>query len=688
MASLNDLRTKGGWVLTIVLAVAMLAFVLGDLFSSGSIFASRQNRVGKINGEVIDYQVYLNQTENIKNIYTMLWGTSAFNAEQYDMIYDEAWSDLVMTHAYAPSFKKLGLTVSNAEVVDMIQGAYTSPLIASFFSDPQTGQFSAEAMAGFLTQVENDPNAFAIWNYIKQRASEQRLLSNYTNLIAEGMNANNLEVNRSVEMANNASNVKIVSKQYYTIADSLAGKVSDSQIKKYYNEHKELYRQKNSREVEYVVFNVEPSEADYAVAKEEIEAMAEEFKAAADPMQFAAANSYDRPDYNYYTKDRMIDVRFKGIAFENENKGFYGPVLHEPSNTYTIARVSDIRMMPDSLEARHILLSYDQKDLADSIATALRKNSKQFAALAEKYSLDGSAADGGKLGRFAPEQMIPEFSNALIEASTGKIVVIESQFGIHVAQATWKGKLSKRAQVAKINYRVTPGDETLQLASNEANEFVSEVNRLGFDKAATKLGLSKRSITINNKDRQIYTLKDARELIRWSFNNKEGALSNIMEIDGDYVVATVKKVRKEGYKPVEEVAASIANVLSHESKAAQVARMAEGATTIEEVAEKLNTTVIDAEELLGNANNIAGMGPALELIGNISVLPENTLVGPFVDDYSVCYIFVEGRTAAENVTAENEKVRLDSYGLYRLENRLNEALESTANVEDNRTKFF
>ena len=92
--------------------------------------------------------------------------------------------------------------------------------------------------------------------------------------------------------------------------------------------------------------------------------------------------------------------------------------------------------------------------------------------------------------------------------------------------------------------------------------------------------------------------------------------------------------------------------------------------------------------MLGNANNIAGMGPALELIGNISAVPENTLVGPFVDDYSVCYVFVEGRTAAENVTAENEKVRLDSHGLYRLDSRLNEALESTANVEDNRTKFF
>jgi peptidyl-prolyl cis-trans isomerase D len=363
-------------------------------------------------------------------------------------------------------------------------------------------------------------------------------------------------------------------------------------------------------------------------------------------------------------------------------------VLHEASNTYTIARVADYRMMPDSMDARHILLSFDQKDLADSIATALRKDIKQFGALAEKYSPDGTASNGGKLGRFAPEQMVPEFSNALVEASTGKVVVIESQFGIHVAQATWKGKASRRAQIAKINYRVMPGDETLQAASNEANKFIAEAKASNFSEAASKLGLSKRSAIINNKDRQIYTLKDARELIRWSFNNKEEAVSNMMEIDGDYVVATVKKVRKEGYKPVEEVANSIATKIKNAKKAAYLAEQTQGLTTIEEVAEKLGTTVLSVDELLGNSNNITTLGPALELIGNIAVAPENTLVGPFVDDYSVEFFFVESRTTGEDATVESEKVRLDAAGLYRLENRLDEALEQTAKVDDNRTKFF
>ena len=162
----------------------------------------------------------------------------------------------------------------------------------------------------------------------------------------------------------------------------------------------------------------------------------------------------------------------------------------------------------------------------------------------------------------------------------------------------------------------------------------------------------------------------------------------MMEIDGDYVVATVKKVRKDGYKPLNEVAGSIANKVKNAKKAAYLAEQVKGLTTIEEVAEKVGASVISAEELLGNANSISTLGPVLELIGNIAVAPENTLVGPFVDDYSVDFFFVEGRTAAENATVESEKVRLDAAGLYRLESRLNEALEQTANVEDNRTKFF
>lgn len=684
MATLNDLRTKGGVLVTVVIAIGLVAFLLGDLFSSGSIFTSRANRVGKINGQNIEYQEYAVQTEYVKNIYTALYGSSAFNAAQYDAIYNEAWNDLVMANAYAPSFNRLGLTISDEEVVDMIQGDFLSPVISSFFADPTTGTYNPEILRSFLAQVEGNQMAYDLWNYIKKKAAEQRLVSNFTSLVGAGFVANNLDVENSVKAANTASTAKVVVKPYYTIADSLVAAPTNSQVKKYYNEHKDLFRQKTTREVEYVVFNIEPSEADFAEAKEAVESLAEEFKAADNALQFAAANTHGTVDNTYYSADKIAE-EYKPYAFGNKKGQLYGPELK--GNTYTMARIADIRNMPDELGARHILLSFDQNDLADSIMTALRKGAK-FAELAEKYSLDGSAQNGGDLGKFAPEAMVPEFTNALLDAKLNQVVKVESQFGIHVAQLTYRSRPVRKAQVATITYEVVAGDATVQAAANEANKFIAAANDSDFATAAADLGVAKRNARIRNTDRTVSGFSDAREMVRWAYNNKVGKISGTMEIDGDYVVASVTNIRKEGYMPIEEVATRIKNQLRNEAKAAWVAEQIGAAATIDEVATAIDGKVVDATEVLGNANTIVGVGPDMKLVGAIAAAEEGTIEGPVAGNYGVYVFTVEGRTAADNVTVENEKVRLDSHQLFYLNERIDQALSEGADIVDERIKFF
>ena len=685
MATLNDLRTKGGVIVTAVIALGLVAFLLGDLFSSGSIFTSRANRVGKINGQNIEYQEYAYQTEYVKNIYTALYGSSAFDAAQYDAIYNEAWNDLVMANAYAPSFNKMGLMVTDAEVVDMIQGGFLSPIITSFFSDPATRTYSPELMRNFLSQVEGNQMAYDLWNYIKRKAAEQRLVSNFTSLVGAGFVANNVEVENSVKAANTASTAKVVVKPYYNIADSLIVTPSESEVKKYYNDHKELFRQSAMREVEYAVFSVEPSEADFAEAKEAVETLAEEFKAADNALQFATANSHSSVDNAYYSAEK-IAAEYKPYAFGNKRGQLYGPVLE--GNTYTMARIADIRNMPDEIGARHILLSFDQNELADSIYNALRKNSKNFAELAEKYSLDGSAQNGGDLDKFAPEAMVPEFSNALLGARLNQIVKVESQFGIHIAQLTYRSKDVRKAQVATITYEIVAGDATIQEAANEANKFIAAANDTDFATAASELGVAKRNARIRNTDRTVSGFSDARELVRWAYNNKVGKISGTMEIDGDYVVATVTNIRKEGYMPLSEVKNRVLNTLRNEAKTAWVAEQVAGVATIEEAAEKINGKVVEVEALLGNANNVVGVGPDMKLVGAIAAAEEGVIVNPIAGNYGVYVLSVDGRTAAENVTPEDEKVRLDSYQLYYLNERIDQALREGAEITDERVKFF
>lgn len=684
MATLNDLRTKGGVIVTIVIALGLIAFLLGDLFSNGSVFTSRANRVGKINGQNIEYQTYAYQTEYVKNIYTALYGNSAFDAAQYDAIYNEAWNDLVMANAYAPSFNRLGLTISDEEVVDMIKGGFLSPVITSFFSDPATGGYNPEFLRNFLAQVETNQMAYDLWNYIKKKAAEQRLVSNFTALVGAGFAANDVDVKNSVKAANTASVAKVVVKPYYTIADSLVAAPGKAEIKKYYNEHKDLFRQKTSREVEYVVFPIEPSEADFADAKEAVEALAEEFKAADNALQFATANSHSSVDNAYYSAEKIAE-EYKPYAFGNKRGQLYGPILE--GNTYTMARIADVRNMPDEIGARHILLSFDQNELADSIVKALRGGAK-FAELAEKYSLDGSAQNGGDLGKFAPEVMVPEFSNALLDARLNQIVKVESQFGIHVAQLTYRSKPVRKAQVATITYDVVAGDATIQGVANEANKFIAAANDSDLSSAAADLGVAKRNARIRNTDRTVSGFSDARELVRWAYNNKVGKVSDVMEIDGDYVVATVTTIRKEGYMPIEEVSSRIASQLRNQAKSAWVAEQIAGVATIDEVAEKLNGKVVDVAEVLGNANNVVGVGPDMKLVGAIAAAEQGTIEGPVAGNYGVYVFTVDGRTDKENVTAEDEKVRLDSYQLYYLNERIDQALNEGAEIVDERVKFF
>lgn len=684
MATLNDLRTKGGVIVTAVIALGLVAFLLGDLFSSGSIFTSRANRVGKINGQNIEYQEYAYQTEYVKNIYSALYGTSAFNAAQYDAIYNEAWNDLVLANAYAPSFGKLGLAVSEQEVVDMIQGGFLSPIITSFFSDPATGSYNPAFLRDFLAQVETNQMAYDLWNYIKKKATEQRLVSNFSALVSAGFSANQIDVENSVKAANTASQAKVVVKPYYTIADSLVAAPTKAEIKKYYNDHKELFRQQTVREVEYAVFSVEPSEADFADAKEAVETLAEEFKAADNALQFAAANTHGSVDNLYYSAEKIAE-EYKPYAFGNKKGQLYGPVLN--GNTYTMARIAEVRNMPDEIGARHILLSFDQNELADSIVNALKGGAK-FAELAEKYSLDGSAQNGGDLGKFAPEVMVPEFSNALLAARLNQIVKVESQFGIHVAQLTYSSKPVRKAQVATITYEIVAGDATVQAAADEANKFIAAANDSTFAEAAADLGVAKRNARIRNTDRTVTGFDDARELVRWAYNNKVGKVSDAMEIDGDYVVATVSKVREEGYMPIEEVQSRIMSQLRNEKKAAWVGEQIAGVATIEEAAEKLGAKVVDVEEALGNANNIVGVGPDMKLVGALAAAEVGAIEAPLAGNYGVYVYVVENQTNKENVTAEDEKVRLDSYELYYINERVDQALQDGAEIVDERVRFF
>ncbi len=689
MATLNTLRTRGGVIVSIVIALALMAFILGDLFSSGgSMLNDRKTRVGEINGTNVGYIEYSELTENLSNISRLMTGRESLSAEEHDRMRDMAWETLIMKNSYKPGFSALGLAVDGAEQEDMTTGVYLSPVITGTFVNPNVGVFDPALLRQFVSSIPNDPsgNSAALWSYLKNQMVEQRLMSKYINLVSKGMFVTDLEVEQSVEQMNTNYSIDFVARNFSSVADSLVT-VTNADLKKYYDKHRERFFQRGSvRQIEYVLFDLLPSPEDYQAAQKHIDGIAAEFAASDAPMQYATQNSQSQIS-NRFVKESDMEPAV-AAAIWGKPDAMYGPVLR--GETYTLARLGEARSIPDSLGASHILLPPGSQKQADSLVTVIKKGG-DFAALAQEYSLDQNAnMQGGDLGRFTPETMIPEFSDACLKANRGDVFTVETQYGIHVVRLTYKSAPVQKAQLAQITYTVEPSDATEQQIYQKAQAFYAATagTLKGFQTAASTEALIPRRAMIRNVDRNLNGLDESRTVVNWAFNSKVGAVSGVTEIGREYyLVAALMDARDDGYLKFDQVANDIKPMVLEEKKADYLLSKTQG-TTLAEVAASAGQQIQSASNINYGSFNIDGVGVELRLIGAVTAgLQPGTLSKP-VKGYGGLYFFnVTDVEKSDYATAEAEKVRLESMTTAYLNERLNQAMQEQSDVIDRRVKF-
>lgn len=687
MATLNTLRTRGGIIVSIVIGIALLAFLLGDLASSGSgLMNEKKTRVGEIDGNKIGYIEFSNKADLLTQVAQAMSGKDALTTEEQDAARNMAWEAMVMKYSYEPGFENMGLIVGEAEQVDMVSGMYLSPVIAGTFANRSTGAFDPVMLKQFIANIDADQSgrSMMLWDYLKSQMINQREMSKYLSLLSKGMFVTDLEVNQALAATNNSYSARYVQQGFATIADSTI-KVSDSDIKKYYADHKDMFKQGDSRDIEYVVFDLLPSQADYADAKKYIDEISVEFAQSETPMQYATLNSQEQADTRYY-KAADLDPAISAVVFGGSE--MYGPVLN--GDTYTIARRSEIKSLPDSIGAMHILLPATDVARADSLVGVIKAGGN-FAALANQFSMDQNANQrGGDLGIFAPDQMIPEFSEACMSAGTGDVFTVKSQYGTHVVKLTYKSPLVAKAQVATIKYKVEPSSFTQQSTYGEVSKFIASAagSYENFKKAATDGALAKRVARIKNSDRNVSGMDDSRELVRWAFNGEKGNVSQVMEISGDYVVAAITEVRVDGIAPVDQVAADIKTILVQKKKGEILAEKMNG-SSLDQVASALGTEVAPIADLQFGSFYVEGVGVEQKLVGAIcGGAAVNVLSKPVVGTSGVFMFDVTNIAPLENSTFESEKVRMDAMTQAYLAERINQAMIEQSKIKDWRVKFF
>lgn len=677
MASLNTLRTKFGIVLSIVIAGALLAFILSLKTEMG--FSGNDPRVGVIDGEKINYSEYYNQYEQVK----AQSGAQESNEQQSAMLANAAWQALIGKYVLTPGFDKMGLRVTEPERMSMVSGRHPSQAFYNAFADPRTGEYNVAAVHQFLSEAEANAQAQQAWAQLNEQARMEREGAKFLGLIKGGVYVNSLEVANGVNSANNTYAGKWAGKKYSAVPDSLI-QLKSSDIKAYYNSHKNMFKQTPSRALSYVVFEVSPTDDDMLALEKSVAEVGAQFAATEELKSFVRANRNGKIADNYVSAKQLSEEEAKALL----DGATYGPVLK--NNEWTMARALDTKIVPDSMGIRHIVLPYTQEALADSLLTVL-KGGADFAQVAAQYSVyDATAANGGEVGVMPFSAFSGEFAAALANAKTGDIVKIASGDAIQLMQVYRADKPSKHVQVASITYPVEASAATRRDIHNQAGTF--SVNAKGsveaFNEATSAAAVTPRIASLAQGERTIRGLEDSRDVARWAYGAEVGDVSEIFPVGKDYVIAMLTEIDDNEFAPLEKVSAQIRAQVLRDKKYDYIVKELSG-STLDEQAKSLGTEVADFDNVTFGAFYVNGPGFEPRLIGAISSTTEKGVLSAPVKGLSGVYVFeVDDIQTSDKQTAEGEKVRAQAMAESMAQQFSVQAIQQMAKIQDLRGKYF
>ena len=696
MALLEKIRVRFGVVITVVIALALLSFIIDpNTLQSVSSSMSSKYDVGKINGKSISYQDFQSDVETFTTINEIISGSAAHGEQQQQAIRNAAWQSLVDKYLFIKDAKAAGITVGEAEMLSLTTGDMVSPLISQnpAFVD-RDGNFSKEMLVELIRNIDNDAsgNIRLYWDYLQNSIYTQQFYAKYGSLFSQSDFTNALMMAREIEDNNNSTDVEFVMVPFGFAQDSTIV-VSDKEIKDYYNAHKKFYRQQASRDIEYVVFEVVPSEQDIAEASTSFNEAYDEFSTTDNMKSFLLKNS-DRQLSDYWYKAGELNTISSDINdFVFNGNGDVSPIFKK-DNTFYAAKIMATKNMPDSVYVRHILLQGENESLADSLVTVLKNHRNSFANVAALYSADQNtnAPERGDIGWMTQTYMIPGMESVLT-ADKNKIYVIDTQYGKHIVEVTDRSKtLFEKKQVAILERETIASKATYNDYYSKANTFASKAagKYETFQAAVKEEGLYAHPVNkmLESSDR-LGSIDHTKEVTRWVFEAKKGNASNIITVNNNYFfVVAVKEIHKEGYTPVNQVASSIRNILYSqkvgEKKAAEVAEKINGLGSMQAIAEALGTTVSTRDNITFASFTGQGLDP--KFIGAVSVAEEGKISGPLAGNIGVYVYKVTGRDTGAFFTEDDAKARDAQMSQYSLQMLMPVMMEDK--VTDNRARFY
>lgn len=703
MSALQFLREKAGVLVAGFIGLSLFIFVISDFFGSGRGQSRRMQKyyeLGEIAGEKVSYQDYQARLENLIEIYKMSGRTSIDEATT-ESLREQIWQQMVREKILDPQYEDLGIGVTNEEVDELVLGNNPHPVVQQLFTDPQTGMFNKSFLVNFLKQTEVDEATRRYWLFFEDEIVNDRLNTKYNTLVSKGLYVTSKQAEFDSLLTANNVDFSYIMRNFASIADSTVN-VSRAELEEYYNNHKESYKRTALRDIEYVTFDVVPSEDDIRLAEEWINKTKEEFAASENPVDFINLTA-DTRHVGFYVPITEVPENLQEFVKKEDTKTVFGP--YQEDGTFKIARLIDVANRPDSVHARHILLSPNQsrtmaqaKVMADSLANLIRKGAS-FEAIALANSDDqGSAQLGGDLGWFPEGRMVVPFNNASFTTEKGQIVTAETTFGIHIIQVLDRSKLTRKYNIGIVDRKIIPGSATNQRVYNEAAMFAGTNDTYEeFNKAIAEKGLNKRIATdVAPQQKTLPGLETPRYLIMSLYQAEEGniVLDNnsqaVFEVDDKYVVAFCTRVQEEGIAPLEDVENDVRFAVIKDKKAEIISEEfnSKKGKTLDQIAQEMNLPVQEATGINFRSYTVQGVGTEPALIAAASAAKQGEVEGPVKGLNGVFMLTVNNIVAAQQEETKILQDRLKSTFEMRGMYEAYEALRKKAEIDDKRYKFY
>lgn len=701
MALISKIREKTALVVGVV-AVGLILFIVGGdlLMGNSSFLNNRDDTVGEIAGEEIKYQDYQQAIEEVR--YNFIVNTNRNPTErEMNGIRQQAWDKLIAQIAFNEEFEKLGLTVTESELVDMVQGNNITPEIQQAFTNPETGEFNRNQVVSYLQNLPQLPQQQQVaWQLFESNLSDGRLRLKYDNLVLLSDYVTDQEAKKRYEQENTVAEVKYLYVPFYAVSDS-AVTVTDAQLREYLNNHKEEFELEAGRTIRYITFPFAPSAQDSAAFQEELSQLKENFAKATNDSAFASINSDGtEAAYRTYTAGELPGQLADSIASLSEDK-IYGPYLE--NGAYRMYKVSEIKEDTVSYtRARHILFRTEEgneatvRKQAQDVLNQIKKGA-DFAEMAQQHGQDGTAAQGGDLGWFSEGRMVEPFEKAVFSRSSPGLVneLVKTDYGYHIIEVT-EPKTNKVYEIATIESILYPSDETRDEAFRKADYFAGEVDDANdFEEAAKTDTLSVNvAENISSNAQTIRGLEgDARQVVRWAYNDASvGSVSPVFELDDAYVVATLTDKTEKGTAQLEDVRDEVTAKVRAKLKGEQITQKLKGLSgSLDEIAKAYgqDANVYSTSDLKFSSNTLPNVGSAPEAIGRAFAQKAGEVSEPVTGENGVVMIQTEAITQAPEIadySSYKEQIRQQQ----RQQSAFNiaEAIQDFSDIEDQRYKFY